>query len=159
MRDHEAHSHIVILLTDGENNAGDISPIGAAEAAKTYGVKVYTIATGQKGRVPIPEMTRDNRVLRDKKGKPVYRGRSDQSNYNEAELTEIADMTGGRFFRATEDGDLERIYDEIDVLEKTTVELRSYATFTEYFIWPATLGLLCLGLEQLLRNTRYRRLP
>jgi Ca-activated chloride channel family protein len=159
LRDHEAHSHIVILLTDGENNAGDISPIGAAEAAKTYGVKVYTIATGQKGRVPIPEMTRDNRVLRDKKGKPVYRGRSDQSNYNEAELTEIADMTGGRFFRATEDGDLERIYDEIDVLEKTTVELRSYATFTEYFIWPATLGLLCLGLEQLLRNTRYRRLP
>ena len=159
LRDHEARSHIVILLTDGENNAGTISPIGAAEAAKTYGVKVYTIATGQKGRVPIPEMTPDNRVLRDQDGKPVYRGRSEDSNYNEAELTEIATMTGGRFFRATENGDLERIYDEIDELEKTTVELRSYATFTEYFIWPALAGLLFLGLEQLLRNTRYRRLP
>jgi Ca-activated chloride channel family protein len=159
LRDHEARSRIVILLTDGENNAGTISPIGAAEAAKTYGVKVYTIATGQQGRVPIPAMTRDNRVLRDNDGSPVYRGRSEQSNYNEAELTEIASMTGGRFFSATADGDLERIYDAIDELEKTTVELRSYATFTEYFVWPALLGLLCLGLEQLLRNTRYRRLP
>lgn len=159
LRDHESRSRIVILLTDGENNSGAITPIGAAEAAKTYGVKVYTIATGQKGRVPIPEMTRDNRVLRDKEGHPIYRGRTDNSNYDEVELTEIADMTGGRFFRATEDGDLERIYDEIDALEKTTVELRSYATFSELFIWPALLGLALLALEQLLANTRYRRLP
>lgn len=159
LRDHEARSHIVILLTDGENNSGTISPIGAAEAAKSYGVKVYTIATGQKGRVPIPEMTRDNRVLRDKDGKPVYRGRAENSNYDEAELRQIAEMTGGLFFQATEDGDLERIYDEISELETTTIELRSYATFTEYFIWPAALGLAFLALEQLLRNTRYRRLP
>ena len=159
LRDHEARSHIVILLTDGENNSGTISPIGAAEAAKSYGVKVYTIATGKKGRVPIPEMTRDNRVLRDKDGKPVYRGRAENSNYDEAELREIAEMTGGLFFQATEDGDLERIYDEISELETTTIELRSYATFTEYFIWPAALGLAFLALEQLLRNTRYRRLP
>ena len=159
LRDHEARSHIVILLTDGENNAGTISPIGAAEAAKSYDVKVYTIATGQTGRVPIPEMTRDNRVVRDEDGKPVYRGRSENSNFNEAELREIAEMTGGLFFNATEDGDLERIYDEISELETTTIELRSYATFTEYFIWPAALGLALLALEQLLRNTRYRRLP
>ena len=159
LRDHEARSHIVILLTDGENNSGTISPIGAAEAAKSYGVKVYTIATGKKGRVPIPEMTRDNRVLRDNDGKPVYRGRAENSNYDEAELREIAEMTGGLFFQATEDGDLERIYDEISELETTTIELRSYATFTEYFIWPAALGLALLALEQLLRNTRYRRLP
>jgi Ca-activated chloride channel family protein len=159
LRDHEARSHIVILLTDGENNSGTISPIGAAEAAKSYGVKVYTIATGKKGRVPIPEMTRDNRVLRDNDGKPVYRGRAENSNYDEAELREIAEMTGGLFFQATEDGDLERIYDEISELETTTIELRSYATFTEYFIWPAALGLAFLALEQLLRNTRYRRLP
>ncbi len=159
LRDHEARSHIVILLTDGENNAGEVTPIGAAEAAKSYGVKVYTIATGQKGRVPIPEMTRDNRVMRDKDGKPIYRGRAENSNYDEAELSEIAEMTGGLFFEAKEDGDLERIYDEIDALETTTIELRSYATFTEYFIWPAALGLAFLALEQLLRNTRYRRLP
>ncbi len=159
LRDHEARSHIVILLTDGENNRGELDPIGAAEAAKSLGVKVYTIATGQKGRVPIPEMTRDNRVLRDQDGKPVYRGRSDNSNFNEAELREIAEMTGGLFYNATEDGDLERIYDEISELETTTIELRSYATFTEYFIWPAAIGLAFLALEQLLRNTRYRRLP
>lgn len=159
LRDHQARSHIVILLTDGENNSGTISPIGAAEAAKSYGVKVYTIATGKKGRVPIPEMTRDNRVLRDKDGQPVYRGRAESSNYDEAELREIAEITGGLFFQATEDGDLERIYDEISELETTTIELRSYATFTEYFIWPAALGLAFLALEQLLRNTRYRRLP
>jgi len=159
LRDHEARSRIVILLTDGENNAGAVSPIAAAEVAKTLGVKVYTIATGKKGRVPIPDTDRNGRVIRDRDGAPVYRGRTDISNYDEAELTEIAELTGGRFFSATEDGDLERIYDEIDELETTKIELRSYATFTELFIWPASLGLLLLGLEQLLRNTRYRRLP
>ena len=75
------------------------------------------------------------------------------------ELREIAEMTDGLFFKATQDGDLERIYDEINELETTTIELRSYATFTEYFIWPAAIGLALLALEQLLRNTRYRRLP
>lgn len=159
LRDHEARSRIVILLTDGENNAGAVSPLAAAEVAKTLGVKVYTIATGKKGRVPIPETDRKGRIVRDAEGIPVYRGRSDISNYDEAELTEIANLTGGRFFSATEDGDLERIYDEIDQLETTTIELRSYATFTELFVWPAGLGLLLLALEQLLRNTRYRRLP
>lgn len=159
LRDHEARSRIVILLTDGENNAGAVSPIAAAEVAKTLGVKVYTIATGKKGRVPIPETDRNGRVIRDSNGAPVYRGRSDNSNYDEAELTEIAKLTGGRFFSATKDGDLERIYDEIDELETTKIELRSYATFTELFIWPAALGLVLLALEQLLRNTRYRRLP
>jgi Ca-activated chloride channel family protein len=159
LRDHDARSRIVILLTDGENNAGALSPIAAAEVAKTLGVKVYTIATGKKGRVPIPATDRRGRIVRDSEGKPEYRGRSDISNYDEAELTEIAELTGGRFFSATEDGDLERIYDEIDELETTKIELRSYATFTELFVWLASLGLLLLALEQVLRNTRYRRLP
>ncbi|MDP4611748.1 MAG: VWA domain-containing protein [Opitutales bacterium] len=159
LRDHEARSRIVILLTDGENNAGAISPLGAAEAAKTYGVKIYTIATGKKGRVPAPETTREGVVIRDKDGRPIYRGNTMVSNYDETELTEIANMTGGLFFRATESGDLEKIYEEIDELEKTTIELRSYATFTELFIWPALIGLGLLFIEQVLRNTRYRRLP
>ena len=159
LRDHDARSRIVILLTDGENNAGAVSPIAAAEVAKTLGVKVYTIATGKKGRVPIPATDRKGQVVRDSEGIPVYRGRSDISNYDEAELTEIAELTGGRFFSATKDGDLERIYDEIDELETTKIELRSYATFTELFVWLASLGLLILALEQVLRNTRYRRLP
>jgi Ca-activated chloride channel family protein len=159
LRDHDARSRIVILLTDGENNVGAVSPIAAAEVAKTLGVKVYTIATGKKGRVPIPATDRKGRIVRDSEGKPIYRGRSNISNYDEAELTEIAELTGGRFFSATKDGDLERIYDEIDELETTKIELRSYATFTELFVWLASLGLLLLALEQVLRNTRYRRLP
>jgi Ca-activated chloride channel family protein len=159
LRDHQARSRIIILLTDGENNAGSLSPLGAAEAAKTYGVKIYTIATGKKGRVPVPETDRNGRVIRDREGNPLYRGRSDTSNFDADELREIASMTGGKFFSATEDGDLERIYDEINALETTTVELQSYASFTELFTWPAFAGLLLLLIEQTLRNTRYRRLP
>ncbi|WP_269525079.1 VWA domain-containing protein [Coraliomargarita parva] len=159
LRKQEGRSRIVILLTDGENNAGELTPIGAAEAAKALGIKVYTIATGKKGRVPVPETNRAGEVLRDRDGVPIYRGRSDFSNYDETELRQIAELTGGQFFRATESGDLERIYDEIDTLETTKVELRSYASFTELFIWPAGLGLLLIGIEQMLANTRYRRLP
>lgn len=160
LRHHESRSRIVILLTDGENNAGELTPLGAAEVAKAYGVKVYTIATGKKGRVPAPEADPSSgEVRRDRQGKPIYRGRTMLSNYDEVELNEIATMTGGQFFRATESGDLERIYDEIDKLEKTTIELRSYATFTELFIWSALLALMLLLIEQLLSNTRYRRLP
>ncbi len=159
MRAEESNSRIVILLTDGENNAGQLSPLDAANAASKLGVKVYTIATGRSGRVPVPEMDRSGRVLRDDAGRPVYRGRSDGSKVDEKQLQEMADLTGGRFYRATEDGDLERIYAEIDALEKTTVELRSYATFTELFVWPAFAGLLLLFAEQVLANTRYRRLP
>ncbi|TVP81673.1 MAG: VWA domain-containing protein [Puniceicoccaceae bacterium] len=155
----DSRSRIVILLTDGENNAGALSPIAAAEVAQALGVKVYTIATGRQGRVPIPETDRAGRVLRDNNGAPIYRGRTELSQYDETEIKQIAAMTGGRFFRATEVGDLERIYAEIDQLETTEVELRSYATFDELFAWPASIGLFLLALEQLLRNTRYRRLP
>ncbi|MGC6456246.1 MAG: vWA domain-containing protein [Coraliomargaritaceae bacterium] len=159
LRDKETGGRIVVLLTDGENNSGEVSPVGAAEAAKTLGVKVYTIATGQKGRVPVPSMTRNGRVVRDSKGKPLYRGESEYSNYDEESLKKIASLTGGRFFRAQEDGDLEKIYDSINQLETTTVELRSFASLTELFYGPAILGLVLLGFELILANTRYRRLP
>ncbi len=159
LRDKEEGSRIVVLLTDGENNSGEISPIGAAEAAKSLGVKVYTIATGQQGRVPVPSMARNGRVMRDPNGKPLYRGESISSNYDEESLGKIATLTGGRFFRARQDGDLEKIYNDIDQLETTTVELRSFASLTELFHWPAIIGLALLGLELTLANTRYRRLP
>lgn len=159
LRNHEARSQIVILLTDGVNNTGELSPTAAADVAKTYGVKVYTIATGKQGRVPIAEMDQNGRIIRDLQGNPVYRGRRADFGYDEAELREIAKKTDGLFFRATEDGDLERIYNEIDALETTEIELRSYATYIEYFVWPTLLGLALLGLEQFLSNTRYRRLP
>ncbi|MEM8867816.1 MAG: VWA domain-containing protein [Verrucomicrobiota bacterium] len=160
LRDHPARSRIVILLTDGENNSGVLQPLGAAEAAKSYGVKVYTIATGRQGRVAIPRMNRDGSVARDADGQPIQNRRNSEiSSYNETELREIATLTGGRFYKATEAGDLEKIYSEIDELEKTVVELRSYASFTELYMYPAILGLLLIGLEQALANTRYRRLP
>ncbi len=159
LRQHDAASRIVILLTDGENNAGSLSPLGAAEAAAAYRVKVHTIATGRQGRVPVPQMTRDGRVMRDADGRPLYRGQTSLSRYDETALQEIADKTGGQFYRATESGDLERIYAEIDKLETTVVELRSFASFKELFVWPAALGLALLLLEQVLRQTRYRRIP
>ena len=159
LRGHESRSRIIVLLTDGENNAGKISPIGAAEAATTYGVRVYAVATGQKGRVPIAETDRSGRIIRDENNKPLYRGRRDISNYDEVELREITKVTGGRFYSAKRGGDLEKIYEEIDELEKTVVELRSYANFSELFFWPCLCGLILLGIEQFLLQTRYRRLP
>ena len=159
LRDHEARSRVIVLLTDGENNAGTISPMGAAEAAVSYGVKIYAIATGQKGTVPVAETDRDGRIIRDDKNQPLYRGRKDKSNYDETELSEIASITGGQFYSAKRGGELKKIYNEIDTLEKTEVELRSYASFTELFIWPCLIALLLLSLEQGLLNTRYRRLP
>ncbi|MEM7790963.1 MAG: VWA domain-containing protein [Verrucomicrobiota bacterium] len=160
LRDHKSRSRIVILLTDGENNSGVLQPLGAAEAAKSYGVKVYTIATGRQGQVPVPVMNRNGTVMRDTDGQPVMNRRNYEiSSYNESDLREIAKLTDGRFYKATEAGDLEKIYDEIDELEKTVVELRSYASFTELFFYPALLGLALIGLEQTLANTRYRRLP
>ena len=159
LRDHESRSRIIVLLTDGENNAGKISPIAAAEAASSYGVRVYAVATGQKGRVPVAETDRSGSIIRDENNQPVYRGRRSVSNYNEVELREITTLTGGQFYSATRGGDLEEIYDEIDQLEKTVVELQTYANFSELFFWPCLLGLILLVLEQCLLQTRYRRLP
>ncbi len=159
LRDHPDRSRVVILLTDGENNAGTLSPLGAAEAAQAHGVRVYTIATGSSGRVALPEMDQNGRVIRDSAGRPVNRGRSEISGFDDSDLRQIAEMTGGEFFSATAAGELEQIYQRIDEMERTEIELRSYASFTELFIWPTLLGLALLGLEQLLRNTRYHRLP
>ena len=159
LRTNPDRSGIVILLTDGENNCGDLAPMGAAEAANTYGIKVYTIATGRKGRVPVPQMNRNGRVMRDQSGQPIYRGDSSFSNYDEQELADIAELTGGNFYRATEAGDLERIYETIDRLEKNDLELENHSNLTEYFMWPALFGFIVLLLEQGLNHTRYRRLP
>jgi len=159
LSDRDEGSRMIVLLTDGENNSGEVSPVGAAEAARALGIKVYTIATGQQGSVPVPSMSRDGRVLRNSEGQPIYRGRRENSNYDETSLNEIARLTGGQFFQAQRDGDLEQIYDAIDKMETTVIELRSYASLTEYFVWPALAGLFLLLLEQILANTRYRRLP
>ncbi len=154
----DAKSRVVVLLTDGENNAGRISPVAAAEAAAAYGVRVYAIAAGKSGRVMVAQTDRAGRVLRDSRGQPVQGGYA-ETGIDEKTLQEVARLTNGRFFRAEDAGSLARIYDEIDRLERTEVKLRHYTNYTELFWVPAVLALTLLGLEQLLANTRYRRLP
>ncbi len=158
MRDLPADSRVVVLLTDGEDNVNQIPPITAAEAAKAFGIKIYTIAAGSPGRVPMPAMDRSGNVMRDRNGDIIVAGYMDESIDTET-LREIASITGGQFYHATNTREMEQIYREIDQLEKTEVSIQHYATFHELFFWPALTGLLLLALEQALAQTKLRKLP
>ena len=122
-----AKSRVIILLTDGENNAGKISPIAAAEAAASYNAKVYTIAAGRSGIVPAARLDQNQNVIRNRAGNPVYGGDM-QSNVDEETLKKISEITGAKFYRAKNLKQLEQIYDEIDSLEKTKVKLRNFTS-------------------------------
>lgn len=158
MRDLPAQSRVVILLTDGEDNVNQIPPITAAEAAKAFNIKIYTIAAGSPGRVPMPALDRAGKVMRDRNGDVIIAGYMDES-IDTKTLREIADITGGKFYHATNSREMEQIYHEIDQLEKTEVHIQHYATFHELFFWPALIGLLLLGLEQVLAQTKMRKIP
>lgn len=159
LRDLPAKSRVVILLTDGEDTVGQLPPVAAAEAAETFDVKIYTIAAGRSGRVPVPRTDRNGTPLRDDDGNAIFTGQYGQSQVDEQTLQEIADITGGKFYRATNTEELAAIYEDIDQLEKTEVKIRHFAEYEELFLWPALFGLCLLGLEQLLGNTRFKRLP
>ncbi|MDK3156787.1 VWA domain-containing protein [Kamptonema cortianum] len=149
LREQKAKSKIVILLTDGVNNAGQVTPIMAAEAARALGIKVYTIGVGTQGIAPIP--ARDpfgNRVIAQMR-----------VDVDEPTLEKIAEITGAKFFRATDTTALENVYAQIDKLEKTEVKMKKFEHYSELFHWLLIPGLILLGLELLLANTRYRRLP
>lgn len=149
LKDTEATGKIVILLTDGRNNAGRISPMVAAEAAKALGVRVYTIGAGTKGMAPYPVKDMfGNTVL-----KPV------QIDIDEKLLRNIADTTGGMYFRATDTASLEDIYSEIDAIEKTPIEETGYNIYKELFGYFLVPGILLILLEVLLVNTYLRRIP
>jgi len=152
-----AKSRIIILLTDGANNSGKISPIAAAEAAAAYNIKVYTIGVGREGDVPYPLVDKAGNVVLDRKGRK--RVQYLPSDLDEETLREIAQKTDGQFYRATDTRSLQKIYTEIDQLEKSDVKMKYRAAFADKFFWPALFGLILLGAEQLLANTRYRRLP
>lgn len=142
-------SKIIILLTDGRNNTGKIDPLTAAEMAKAMGVKVYTIGAGAKGLVPYP--------ARDIFGNKVYQ--RVQVDIDEDTLKKIADITGGKYFRATDSESLEDIYEEINKMETTKVEVKIYMEYKElfpYFLLPAMLLLLT---EIVLKNTWLRKIP
>ena len=147
-----AKSRVIILLTDGENNAGKISPIAAAEAAASYNAKVYTIAAGRSG------IDQNQNVIRNRAGNPVYGGDM-QSNVDEETLKKISEITGAKFYRAKNLKQLEQIYDDIDALEKTKVKLRNFTSYRELFQWFAGAALAVIAIKLILINTRLRTLP
>jgi len=149
LREQKAKSKVVILLTDGVNNAGKVTPVTAAEAARALGIKVYTIAAGTQGEAPMPVTDRfgNERVVM----APV--------EVDEDTLRKVAETTDAAFFRATDTENLERIYQQIDQLERTTETVKRYEQYRELYHWPLLLGLLILGVELLLAETRLRSLP
>lgn len=150
LKDSEAESKVVILLTDGVNNAGYVKPLTAAEIAREFDVKVYTIGVGSTGDALTP-------VSRRSDGRYIF-GLA-RVEIDEGLLGEIAEMTGGKYFRATSAEGLEQIYTEIDQLEKTEIEVTSIKRYSEEFRRFAFLGLLFLALEILLRYTVLRTIP
>ena len=149
LRNTTAKSKVVVLLTDGVNNTGKVSPIAAAEAAKALGVKIYTIGVGVRGKAPIP--------VRDQSGN--MRIIMATVDVDEKTLQTIADETGGKFYRATDTDSLEKIYEQINKLEKTAQTVQKFERYDELYPWAVIPALAILGLGSLLSQTRYRRLP
>lgn len=151
-------SRVIILLTDGENNAGKISPIAAAEAAASHDIKIYTIAAGRRGIVPAARIDSKSRIIRTSNGSPIYGGDM-SSEVDEETLKKISDITGGKFFRAHNLTQLRQIYSEIDSLEKTKVKLRSFTSYEELFQYFTVAALALLAIKLVLVNTCFRTLP
>ena len=150
LKDSKADSKVLILLTDGVNNTGYIKPITAAEIAKQYKVKIYTIGVGSQGNALSPLSRRSD-------GRYIF-GMT-KVEIDEALLSEIASMTGGKYFRATSKTGLQEIYDEIDKLEKTEMEIKVFLRYTEEFRRFLLLGLILFLIEIFLRFTILRTLP
>ncbi|MEA3443609.1 MAG: VWA domain-containing protein [Bacteroidota bacterium] len=149
LKESTAKSRVIILLTDGVNTAGDISPMTAAEIASTFGVRVYTVGVGSMGMAPYPTT--------DFFGRKVYRQM--EVEIDEETLQDIARMTDGKYFRATSNTKLEKIYKEIDKLEKSKIEVKEYSKKQEEFFPYAIAAALLLIFEVLLRQTVLRNIP
>lgn len=149
LRDLRSKSKIVILMTDGQNNAGKIPPMTAAEAAEALGVKVYTIGVGTQGVAPYPQKD----VFGETRYVPM------KVDIDEELLREIAKRTGGKYYRADNTAKFREIYDEIDHLEKTDAEMKKYLQYEEVFGWFAVPALVLILMEVVLANTVWRKLP
>ena len=149
LRELKSKSKIVILMTDGQNNAGKVDPLTAAEAAKALGVKCYTIGVGTRGQAPMPAT--------DMFGRRGYQMVA--VDIDEDTLTKISDMTGGKYYRADNAANFEAIYADIDKLEKTEADVKKFAQHTELFAWLIALGIVVLMAEIVLGQTVLRRLP
>ena len=149
IKDSQAKSNVIILLTDGSNNRGEIAPVTAAEIAKTFGIRVYTIGVGTKGEAPypfrLPGGTVQTQMI------PV--------DIDEPTLKQIATTTGGQYFRATDNASLKEIYSEIDQMEKTKISVREYSKKQEEYKNIALLLLALLLLELLLKHTLLKKIP
>lgn len=140
MKDSETKSKVIILLTDGSNNRGDIDPQTAAEIAKTYGIRVYTIGVGSYGQARVPVQT------------PIGKQYITMDNeFDETTLRSIAETTGGQYFRAKDNTSLKAIYDLIDQMEKTKLRVREFSKHTENFMPFLYAALICLLLELIIR--------
>jgi Ca-activated chloride channel homolog len=144
-----AKSKVVILLTDGVNNTGKISPLAAAEAAKAMGVKIYTVGVGVRGNAPVP--------IRDAAGNT--RLITVKVDVDEKTLQAVADETGGKFYRATDTDSLQKIYEQINRFEKTAQTVQKFERTEELYPWALIPSLAILGLGLTLQQTWARRLP
>jgi len=149
LRTTNAKSKVVILLTDGMNNTGKISPLAAAEAAKAMGVKVYTIGVGVRGMAPIPmhDQAGNTRIMMDK------------VDVDEKTLQAVASETGGMFYRATDTDSLQKIYEQINRLETTAQTVQKFEHVEELYSWALIPSVAILGFGLMLQYTRFRRLP
>jgi len=147
IKDSEAKSKVIILLTDGVNNRGEIAPATAADIAKTYDVRVYTIGVGTQGTAPYPVQTPFGMQYRDM---PV--------EIDEDILQSIASSTGGKYFRATDNDKLLQVYAEIDKLEKSIIDVRQFSRKEEKFIIPALVAFCLIAFDVMIRNTIFKTL-
>lgn len=145
LKDSEAKSKVIILLTDGVNNSGNISPLTAAEIAKKYGIRIYTIGIGRNGMAPYPLPTGGTAML------PV--------EIDEETMTKISTETGGQYFRAQENSELDAVYQDIDKLERTKFSVKQFSRRNELFEPFALAALIVFLLEILLRTVVLKRLP
>jgi Ca-activated chloride channel homolog len=144
LRDAPGRSRVMVLLTDGENNRGAVDPRTAAQAAAAFNIRIYTIGVGTVGMAPVPV------------GMGVFGLRFENRpvKIDEPLLTEVSTTTGGRYFRAQDGKALERILQQINLLEREPVQTRSYVRYTELFRWPLTLAIVALAVELLLTAWR-----
>jgi Ca-activated chloride channel family protein len=150
IKDSPVKSKVVILLTDGVNNTGYVAPLQAAKVAQEFGVKVYAIGVGSTGQTMAPSARRRD-------GRYVFN--MIRVEIDEALLSEIAQMTGGDYYRATDEESLINIYNTIDQLEKTEIEVTVIKRYSEEFYWFVLIGLILLALEVFLRYTVLRTIP
>ena len=148
LKDSKAKSKVIILLTDGTNNRGDISPLTAAEIAKSLGIRIYTIGVGTNGMAPYPIPTAMGVQYMNV---PV--------EIDESTLTQIAGTANGNYFRATSNSKLEEVYEEIDKLEKTKLNVKEYSKREEEYQLFALIAFLCILAEVLLRNSILKKIP